>query len=57
MTPKDSDRIIEERLAHSRELSAQMEQTGKDVVRALRNAASAARTAKQRDDAASRSAA
>jgi hypothetical protein len=49
MTAKESNRIIDERLAHSRMLSEEMERSGDKVVQALRNAARSVRIAKWRN--------
>jgi hypothetical protein len=49
MTVKESNRIIDERLAHSRRLSGEMERAGDKVVRALRSAARSMRAAQRRN--------
>ena len=49
MTVKESNRIIDERLAHSRRLSAEMDRSGDKVVNALRRAAHSVRAARQRN--------
>ena len=49
MTAKESNRIIDERLANSRRLSEEMERSGDKVVRALRGAAHSVRLARQRN--------
>jgi hypothetical protein len=49
MTVRESNRIIDERLAHSRRLSEEMERSGDKVVQALRSAARSVRLARQRN--------
>jgi hypothetical protein len=49
MTAKESNRIIDERLAHSRMLSEEMERSGEKVVEALRSAARSVRIARWRN--------
>jgi len=49
MTAKESNRIIDERLAHSRRLSEEMERSADKVVRALRGAARSVRAARERN--------
>jgi hypothetical protein len=49
VTAKESNRIIDERLAHSRMLSEEMERSGDKVVQALRSAARSVRIAKRRN--------
>ena len=50
MTAKESNRIIDERLAHSRRLSEEMERSADKVVKALRGAARSVRAARARND-------
>ena len=45
----ESNRIIDERLAHSRRLSEAMERSGEKAVRALRGAARSVRAARERN--------
>ena len=49
MTVKESNRIIDERLANSRRLSKEMERSGSKVVEALRSAADSVRAARRRN--------
>jgi hypothetical protein len=49
VTAKESNRIIDERLAHSRRLSEEMERSGDKAVRALRGAARSVRAARVRN--------
>ena len=49
MSVKESNRIIDERLANSRRLSAEMDRSGNKVVDALRCAAHSVRAAKRRN--------
>jgi hypothetical protein len=49
VTAKESNRIIDERLAHSRMLSEEMERSGEKVVQALRSVARSVRIARRRN--------
>jgi hypothetical protein len=49
VTAKESNRIIDERLANSRRLSEEMERSADKVVRALRGAARSVRAARARN--------